>query len=415
MKIVAFFFFAFVSVSGCKSRQGRLMTESTPDGVSTAAFFEGLAAKPGTPERVASADAMESAMAEDLLNMATGTPTPTDPEGTEARLMHRVVKDTISYLRGTTTCRDEERIILYRGFGRQPIFGAQASQGKGFMLNNVWMDAVISEIKNLRTSGAVQYDDRTVQWQPGMAKPNISGDYLGQIIFNNKDKLAFSLAEQDWKRLLEKYNFDDLARTHTAGEDPTILLSGSLVPEVANHFGPGVLKLAVCPQRALPVRMAGDDFYEFEVYIPFFILPEEIVSVDGFECGELKDGEQRKSCYNKTYSDTDQVFNDNTKTYRQCMLNFEDGSYKQSVLALQIRYSYEILDKFYGQLLKTPSWEEFMPFVKNLCLPSCDTETLVSKGLKEALAKHSLSDAEKVQVKASIERSQRTLKEHCNE
>jgi hypothetical protein len=397
-------------LTACKSRQGKVMSDGGAP-VSTAIFLEGLGAPQGSPQRIAAADALESAMGEHLTQMASGITSPSDPEGYEAKLMHRVVADTLSYLRGTTTCSDEERITLYRGYGRQPFFGSEARDGKGFMLNNIWMEALINEAKQLKASGTMVYEDRAVTWQEGMSKPNLTGDYLGQVIYDNRDKLAFALPAQDWKDLFDDYNFDNVARTHTAGEDPTILISGSLLPEVGDHFGPGVLKLAVCPQRALPVRMTSEDFYEMEVYIPFFILPEEIVDLQGFECGQLKDQDQRKGCFGN-YSDADPTYNENTKILRSCLLNFDVGAPKFSRLPLEMRYTYEILDKYYSNLLAAPSYKEFMPVIGDLCKPSCETSELVTKYLKESIEK-GLEDHDKPRVLDALKRSEAVTKDKC--
>lgn len=71
--------------------------------------------------------------------------------------------------------------------------------------------------------------------------------------------------------------------THTSTFSP--FLSASFSQSMGFGYGPIMIAMDVCPERILPnFELRGIFAFEEELYIPFFVLPEEIVRIEGREC-----------------------------------------------------------------------------------------------------------------------------------
>jgi hypothetical protein len=83
------------------------------------------------------------------------------------------------------------------------------------------------------------------------------------------------------------FDWYHISAGHTNDTEGSPLISTTLNPQIANTFGWTYLTLDVCPERAL-LLSHSQYLGEMEVYVPFFLLPEEITHVSGFECGVTK-------------------------------------------------------------------------------------------------------------------------------
>lgn len=316
--------------------------------------------------------------------------------GTKARTMQRVIEMTLAYMEGAETCKPEERVTLYRGFGRQPIYRPKGSQDPGFMLNNVWFEANITDILALQST--VGFTKRTVTLAADGGLPSLSGDDIGNVMFDNSKLLTnFNPQAFSWKDLLFKYDWDQLSVNHSQGEgDPDVLISTTLLSEVARRFGPGYLTLSVCPERTAFVTKTSENFGELEVYLPLFILPEEIVSIDGLECGQLPgddDGEAAQECFKKAtgtpFVHHPASLSSPTLLYRQCFMNFGTLAETSESDLLTTRYS-KNLKAFYKILAASNSSRDFRSkLVSELqaqCKPDCALGKKIMKRLKADLA-----------------------------
>ena len=72
---------------------------------------------------------------------------------------------------------------------------------------------------------------------------------------------------------------------HTSVSTFSPFLSASFSENMGRGYGPMMIVMDVCPERILPNFAPSGGFVgEEELYIPFFVLPEEIVRIEGREC-----------------------------------------------------------------------------------------------------------------------------------
>ncbi|MBX9766623.1 MAG: hypothetical protein K2X47_05070, partial [Bdellovibrionales bacterium] len=72
---------------------------------------------------------------------------------------------------------------------------------------------------------------------------------------------------------------------HTATSAFSPFLSASFSQRMGHAYGPILIVMDVCPERMLPnFELAGGYGGEEELYLPFFVLPEEIIRFEGREC-----------------------------------------------------------------------------------------------------------------------------------
>lgn len=376
------------STFACKPRQSAFrLSGSSQDSSGTKVFFDGLHAAPGSPERLAAAKLFRDALTPSISEM--------EQRGEKTHEMLRVVLMTLEYLEGKNICKPEERVTLYRGFGRHPIYRPKNSKAPGFMFNNVWMQNTISEILTLQKT--IGFEKRVVTPDKSDGMPTITGDDIGNVIFDNSHLLKnLDLKSVDWKSDLFDYDWYSLSTNHSFGEaDPDVLISLTVLPEIARRFGPGYLTLSLCPERA-QFLVRTDNYTEFEMYVPFFILPEEIARIDGIECGQLKDdeGKASKRCFKKTtgkeFADFTTQINELTKIYRQCFVNF--GTLAEAAMGnlLADRYALGGEDTFYKVLSGSKDNLEFrsqlLPALKAACRPDCKLAKSIKLQLESKIA-----------------------------
>lgn len=129
---------------------------------------------------------------------------------------------------------------------------------------------------------------------------------------------------------------------HTSTSTYSPFLSASFSEDMGRGYGPLMIVMDVCPERILPnFEPSGGFASEEEVYIPFFVLPEEIVRIEGRQCWlarsrpgvnlmtpeeQEKHFEQsEKICaesYNKKPGDVIESVNKNTEKWRSFFRNF---------------------------------------------------------------------------------------------
>ncbi len=408
----AVFFSLTVGCTSTPSAENRLQAD-TSTASETETFLTGLHAPLGSAERKAAGQVFQKAMEPHLLKMERNLST------VETKRLKNVVQWTLDYLGSDQGCAPDERVTLYRGFGRQPIFGPKGEVGKGFMVNNHFMSGMIGEVFDLRDAGKISFTSRDVQWQTGQSEPTISGDFLGDVIYRERSQLqSFNPVTQPWEEYFMDYKFGNIASVHTVGEDYTVLISTSTSPSVAHHFGPGILTLSVCPERAMMVDYFAEDYTEFEVYVPFFLLPEEIVSVSGQRCGEIKDSDLAKECYGPTFTPPVVADTAASRIYHSCLMNFGTDAEASSSDFLRDRFVAGPHRAFYDLVTNSSTAENFRSSLATLapiCKPDCALAAKVEEVAKERLdgTDEGVDPQGFAEAKRNLEEIQRVLTTSC--
>ena len=119
---------------------------------------------------------------------------------------------------------------------------------------------------------------------------------------------------------------DNVALSHTVTSKSSPFHSTTLLESIAVRFaGAGKSKvryiaLDICPQRAFPVSNSSAliTFNEAEVYVPLFLLPEEIVGV--VDCSASQDA---SSCRVVAGNVTPAAKGSGTSAFRACYFNYD--------------------------------------------------------------------------------------------
>jgi hypothetical protein len=407
------FFFCIPLVAEVNSHSNRDSSRVSDSTGSTALFLEGLASDPETSKRKAAGEILEKSLKphiEQIRKLKTA----------DSAVLANVLEWTVEYAKGEKTCEPNEKITLYRGFGRHPFFGRRNPTPKageyGYMLNGTWLGEVISDVNARRKEGKLAFTDRKAGKDPVSGKYSLSGDDIGSVIYSNRGLLEnFDIEKQNWRELTWEYSWSELTSVHTTGETSTILISTSVNASVANHFGPGFLTLSVCPQRAMLVNQLGDDFAEYEVYLPLIIFPEEIVKVEGEICGHLED-EEKKLCYGRKFAADKTSLAELSQAYHDCLMNRDIGLRTYSVKPVEDRYRDRINPVFYRLVGESSSSKDFlakMPQIKTLCKPDCKVMREVRERILKAVAAFPRGPEAQKEANDAIKRADEFLGQNC--
>lgn len=353
-RILLFLFFIISACSTNKNFQTnhKLNSERIPsseEGKEEALkFVKGLLAPVASNDRKKAGEVLKekinSVFTDDFINSSS--------EMKEDRIRARgIFQMTADYLMANQSCLDSKKVRLYRGIGGQPVIRPAGAKN------------------GLQVFGELNK-------QIYMSFPNLAqGEDIGVLTYDQLESLSLDLSEIDWKLLFgigRKPNYYDdeeilgqwtyLASAHSLNSKGSPLISTSLLSTVGDQYGPPVLVLDVCPERLYPAMMEFDifgTFWESEMYIPFFILPEEVVRIEGLDCFFQKQREPEHVC--PDIVDRDEV-SERTKNFRRIFLNFgyrferifmsELIAYDESPSAgRELRGTYETnKNKFYKEL-----------------------------------------------------------------
>lgn len=320
-------------------------------------LISGLNTPFASPERKTVAEFLESRI-EAYKSLARNGGDPTLQDDINRSL--KVLSWTADYLKGTG-CAQEDKIRLYRGFGTIPIYGPDA-RGKGVILPTPWSALVDGNLK----SAGILFQPATLKAPTGPdGYPSLQGELRGDIAFRNRDKLSAPAFPESLFRsgfgidipMEKKDGFEGsrcfscidlkagipmnmgllrLMVNHAVSSTNSLLISTTASSGLAAEFGPAYLTLDVCPQRAI-YNVQSMWPTEQEFLMPLFILPEEIVSADGFSCSFLGTDkiEGHPSCMaeraEKRYGFDQFPANSLSATVRECLANttfMVDNSYE---------------------------------------------------------------------------------------
>jgi hypothetical protein len=234
------------------------------------------------------------------------------PEMKEDRLRAKgIFQLTADYLIADQTCEASKKVRLYRGIGTQPVI-RPAGSNSGLQVFGEINKQIYSSFPNLP-----------------------QGADIGVMAYDQMDNLRVDLNAIDWNLLFgigrKPLVYDDeeiqgrwthLASAHTTDSKGSPLISTSLLSTVGDQYGPPVLVLDMCPERIFPAMMIFDvfgTFWESELYVPFFILPEEVVRIEGLPCFFERQRNPSHVC--PDIVDRDPV-GERTRNFRKIFLNF---------------------------------------------------------------------------------------------
>lgn len=269
--------------------------EATTDNA-TARFFAGLAAPPGSPERK-----QAGAMLEQKLQQAYAQFRTSAGDEEERNLTKKIFGFTVEYMKSDASamCPADRKVRVYRGYGAQLLLHPQGAPDQRFHLFGDWGYAIAKELESSLASAP---DPGELAFQSAGSLGTSSFDKLDFATLLGKRQYARARSEQD----LINLSWSSLASTHTVTSRGSPLISTALKTDAANDFGPGFIVADLCPERAIPLESTFA-FGETEVYVPLFLLPEEIVRVEGADCGLSikRTGAKRDSCFNGELADRD--------------------------------------------------------------------------------------------------------------
>jgi hypothetical protein len=384
-----------VVATGCKSRQFNPASVLSPleadiavlpgEVEAPSGFLEGLLAAPGSAERRMAGDALARAVAEafdesngesnDEANdgqtrpqqgTTTSSGMPQTPGGSspgvtgvsgstglggeERRLARTILTATADYLRSPNSCGDASKVTLYVGYDKAPLVRRRgASLAEATFLIPGWQ-----EVFERVGEGALK------------EVPVPLGDWLGGGPPN------------------EKLDWAVMAGATTPGSKGTALLLASLDPLVAETQSDAVIAARVCPQRVL-MAIDSTNLPAFSVYVPFFLLPEEIeevADVQALPCNPSRGPCPVKNSVSDAFVETSGN-RDVDKRYRGAYLHFPaDGEILQEALdgtedpALTLsEVAFErIKADFYGQILEAGGGDAFAMRVGEGRVPRAATD-----------------------------------------
>jgi hypothetical protein len=308
-------------IIGCRSTRDTSATAesgelSSASGSLTKEFFTGLTSAPGTPARQRAGAILESILMEKLYPRVPAANNSYEKESRDRT--RRILNLTVEYLKSGTQCAPAQRIRVYRGLGTQNVlFHPQGRPEAGVHVFTDWSNLLTDEIRGGLFGGNALPGVRVFQGLDGANKSAIENiDW--PLFFGMGRQIARARDPNDFIN----FGWEDLAMSHSVASGESPLISLALQPDVSNGFGPGFLVADICPERALPLEN-NFAFGETEIYVPLFILPEEVVRVEGLQCGlDIQNGRAKRSdCYPKPLTDSDPL-SPATKSMRECYINF---------------------------------------------------------------------------------------------
>lgn len=235
---------------------------------------------------------------------------------------------------------------------------------------------------------------------------SIEGDDIGEVIYTHADKLdETGFTKFDWNEIFlwegNWQRWDEITGTHTNDNEGTSpVISTTLADSVAADFGPGFAIIEVCPERALLTASSVQYLHELEFYVPFFILPEELVSIEGADCAvairktdslfETRPERKRGDCRQARFRDP-RPAPAVTGQFRRCFFpsvpSTPTEDFYQTFWTTQ-RFS-PLSDRFHDELAAAPStgsWRQrFVQFAANDCQPTCAQRLEVLRCAKRKL------------------------------
>jgi hypothetical protein len=219
-------------------------------------FLDGLKAKPNSDARKKAA-----AILKRYLKNAFRKTRWTTAESTV--LTKKIFYATADYLAGAG-CDETAKLTFYRGISDQTLFAYKEFQSNGVFFYHGFDQAARDKTKKLKISDPIAYfgdnygaaPDFFANLKPKSFQPGLPDTYM------------------DWRALAEFHHQNRLV---------TPLIDISLSKVIANALAPNMLKIRICPHRIFPVS-SNLFLAKREFYVPFFILPEEIVEVRGISC-----------------------------------------------------------------------------------------------------------------------------------
>jgi hypothetical protein len=387
------------SFINCKSHQN-LESESlsSPEGSLTKQFFEGLSSSPGTMARKRSGEILEDIFKEKLYPNVPKNVDQYTKEGQDR--MRRILDLTVEYLKSGKQCSPSQRIRVYRGLGSQNVMIHSKGQEKqGVHIFTDWNNLLVGEVGGGKFGNqspvGVRVFDKLAEVKKS-AIENLDWAYF----FGMKRQVARSRDPNDFIN----FSWEQLASTHSISSVDSPLISVALQSDVSNGFGPGFIVADICPERALPLE-SHFAFGETEVYVPLFILPEEVVRVEGLECGvDIQNGRSRRErCFPKPLTDKDPV-SEATQGMKNCYINFgQPIEYKPGVPRTPVvgRYTGEVQAnlKSIFEHSEISQVRQAHAKVLNLCSPSCQVSQSVVDSARKSLGYPPSNEASKKEHK----------------
>ncbi|MBX9766425.1 MAG: hypothetical protein K2X47_04060 [Bdellovibrionales bacterium] len=157
---------------------------------------------------------------------------------------------------------------------------------------------------------------------------------------------------------------------HTSTSTYSPFLSASFSESMGRGYGPLMIVMDVCPERILPnYEPTGAFLSEEELYIPFFVLPEEIVRIEGRECwlarskpgiNEMTPEQQEKhfeqaekicqATYNAKEDHVPEAVNASTQKWRTYFRNFRVNLGANDFVVHNPQHLQNSQNSFYGLL-----------------------------------------------------------------
>lgn len=347
-------------------------------------FFTGLSSAPGTPARQHAGEILEKVFKEKLYPTI---PNAGDQYAKESReRTQRILNLTIEYLKSGTQCDPSQRIRAYRGLGSQNVlFHPQGHPEQGVHVFTNWSNLLTGEIKGGIFGGNALPGVRVFQGLEGANKSAI--DQIDWSLFFGMGRQV--ARSRDPNNFIE-FNWENLTMAHsvTSGQSP--LISFALKSDVSDGFGPGFLVADICPERVLPLEN-NFAFGETEIYVPLFVLPEEIVRVEGLQCGlDIQNGKaKRENCYPQPLTDSTPI-SPATQSMRECYINFghpveyKPWSERQAVASRYFVEKHDLLKKIFDAQNISQA-RQTQTQVLQQCAPSCSIAQSVVNGARERL------------------------------
>lgn len=278
------------SVAACKTRSFHDTT--TAETYTLRDFLSGLNALPGSAERTRAGRELSAWLGE-----------PDDPTTRAA------IGLTLDYLQNAATCTNNDRVRLYRGIGGAPLIRPARAQ-LGVSLLGDWERAISSDLR-----------------AAGLAFPRSTDN--GALIFANLGRTnRAEFGSYGLPDLLDD-TWADLTSAHSLSAGRSALISTTLQQDLARELagsGNGLrryLVLDVCPERALPITGSLElkSFDSAEVYVPLFILPEEITAL--VEVARTPHGQITERVIAGDPAALRAEQSQATRSFRSCYFNFD--------------------------------------------------------------------------------------------
>ncbi len=360
----------------------------------TKEFFTGLSSAPGSPARKRSGEILENVFQEKLYPQVPKKDEPYEKESQEHT--HHVLNLTIEYLKAGNQCNPTQRIRAYRGLGSQNLLiHPEGQPEQGFHVFADWGTLLTDELKGGIFSGNAIPGVHVFQRLGGANKSAI--EQLNWPNFFGMGRLA--ARSNDPNNFID-FNWEKLAKTHSGSSSFSPLISFALKPDVSDGFGPGFLIVDICPERVLPLENYLT-FGETEIYVPLFVLPEEIVRVEGLQCGlDIQNGKaKRESCYPKPLTDSDAP-SSATQRMRECYINFghpieyKSWGARDSVSRRFFAEKLDILNQIFLSKNLTEA-RQAQTQVLQQCAASCTVANDVVRDARESLSQPPTNDIDK--------------------